>query len=153
MTVEWGCKHHADIGVNELYQVLRLRADVFVVEQQCLFQDIDGLDLQGDTTHLMGWQGERLVAYLRLLGPTGRDGEVTIGRVVTAPSARGQGLGNELIAQGIVRAHQLWPHVPLYLSAQAHLQTYYGRHGFVAYGSEYLEDDIAHISMRRVVGT
>ncbi|TWI48993.1 ElaA protein [Pseudomonas duriflava] len=153
MTIEWVCKHHAELSIVQLYRILHLRTEVFVVEQQCPFQDIDGLDLRDDTNHLMGWQGDRLVAYLRLLDPVACKGEVVIGRVVTSPLARGQGLGHELIAQGLLRAHKLWPNAPIYLSAQAHLQSYYSRYGFVAEGEEYLEDDIPHIDMRRLIKT
>ncbi|WP_416427285.1 GNAT family N-acetyltransferase [Pseudomonas sp. App30] len=151
MTTQWVCKHHGDLGIDQLYRILQLRTQVFVVEQQCPYQEVDGLDLDGDTCHLMGWQGDQLVAYLRLLDPTAHDGDVVIGRVVTAPSARGQGLGHELLVQGLWHADKLWPQTPIYLSAQAHLQGYYGKYGFVAEGEEYLEDDIPHIGMRRAV--
>jgi ElaA protein len=74
---------------------------------------------------------------------------VVIGRVLTAPQARGKGLGHELIALALKQAGKRWPDVPVYLSAQAHLQGYYGRYGFVVKGEEYQEDDIPHIGMRR----
>ena len=149
MTTQWVCKHHGDLGIDQLYRILQLRTQVFVVEQQCPYQEVDGLDLDGDTCHLMGWQGDQLVAYLRLLDPAAHDGDVVIGRVVTAPFARGKGLGNALLEQGLWHADKLWPQVPIYLSAQSHLQGYYGRYGFVAQGEQYLEDGIPHIGMRR----
>ncbi|MGY4491113.1 GNAT family N-acetyltransferase [Pseudomonas sp. TE3610] len=149
MTIEWVCKHHADLGIDQLYRILQLRTEVFVVEQQCPYQEVDGQDLEGDTCHLMGWEGDRLAAYLRLLDPAAHEGDVVIGRVVTAPFARGQGLGHEMMTQALWHADKLWPHAPIYLSAQAHLQGYYGKYGFVAEGEEYLEDDIPHIGMRR----
>jgi len=151
MTIEWVCKHHTDLGIDQLYQILQLRTEVFVVEQQCPYQEVDGLDLDGDTCHLIGWQDNRLAAYLRLLDPAAHGGDVVIGRVVTAPAMRGQGLGHELLLQGLWHADKLWPHAPIYLSAQAHLQGYYGRYGFVAEGDEYLEDNIPHIAMRRLI--
>lgn len=149
MTIEWVCKHHSDLGLEQLYAILKLRSEVFVVEQRCAYLDPDGQDLDGDTCHLMGWDGNQLVAYLRLLDPQSQGGDVVIGRVLTAPAARGKGLGHEMMEQALKQAERRWPEVPIYLSAQAHLQGYYGRYGFVAAGEEYLEDDIPHIGMRR----
>lgn len=149
MTIEWVCKHHSDLGKEQLYAILQLRAEVFVVEQKCVYQDVDGQDLEGDTCHLMAWDGDRLVAYLRLLDPELQGGDVVIGRVIIAPQARGTGLGHELMAQALKQTEKHWPEMPIYLSAQAHLQGYYGRYGFVVAGEEFLEDDIPHIGMRR----
>ncbi|OLF50996.1 GNAT family N-acetyltransferase [Pseudomonas chlororaphis] len=149
MTIEWLCKHHTDLGKEQLYAILQLRTEVFVVEQKCAYQEVDGLDLEGDTCHLMAWDDDQLVAYLRLLDPNSQGGDVVIGRVVIAPQARGQGLGHELMEHALKQAEKHWPQMPIYLSAQAHLQGYYGRYGFVVVGEEYLEDDIPHIGMRR----
>ncbi|EJM23008.1 GNAT family N-acetyltransferase [Pseudomonas sp. GM25] len=149
MTIEWVCKHHSDLGLEQLYAILKLRSEVFVVEQRCAYLDPDGQDLDGDTCHLMGWDGDQLVAYLRLLDPESQGGDVVIGRVLTAPAGRGKGLGHEMMEQALKQADKRWPEVPIYLSAQAHLQGYYGRYGFVVAGEEYLEDDIPHIGMRR----
>ncbi|RWU26472.1 GNAT family N-acetyltransferase [Pseudomonas alkylphenolica] len=149
MSIDWICKHHSDLGKEQLYAILQLRTEVFVVEQKCAYQEVDGQDLAGDTCHLMAWQDDQLQAYLRLLDPESQGGDVVIGRVVTAPSARGQGLGHALIEKALEVAEKNWPGVPVYLSAQAHLQGYYGRYGFVVVGEEYLEDDIPHIGMRR----
>ncbi|WP_415761189.1 GNAT family N-acetyltransferase [Pseudomonas sp. CP4] len=149
MTIEWICKHHRDLGKEQLYALLKLRSDVFVVEQKCAYPDLDGQDLDGDTHHLMGWVDDQLMAYLRLLDPESQGGDVVIGRVVTAPAGRGKGLGHAMMEQALKQAEKHWPQVPIYLSAQAHLQRYYGQYGFVAVGEEYLEDDIPHIGMRR----
>lgn len=149
MTIEWICKHHRDLGKEQLYTLLKLRSDVFVVEQKCAYPDLDGQDLDGDTHHLMGWEDDQLMAYLRLLDPESQGGDVVIGRVVTAPAGRGKGLGHAMMEQALKQAEKHWPQVPIYLSAQAHLQRYYGQYGFVAVGEEYLEDDIPHIGMRR----
>ncbi|WP_085646937.1 MULTISPECIES: GNAT family N-acetyltransferase [Pseudomonas] len=149
MTIEWVCKHHSDLGLEQLYAILKLRSEVFVVEQRCAYLDPDGQDLDGDTCHLMGWDDDQLVAYLRLLDPESQGGDVVIGRVLTAPAGRGKGLGHEMMEQALKQAEKRWPEVPIYLSAQAHLQGYYGRYGFVVAGEEYLEDDIPHIGMRR----
>jgi len=149
MTIEWICKHHSDLGKEQLYALLKLRSEVFVVEQKCAYPDLDGQDLDGDTHHLMGWDNDQLVAYLRLLDPQSQGGDVVIGRVVTAPAGRGKGLGHAMMEQALKQAGKHWPQVPIYLSAQAHLQGYYGKYGFVVAGEEYLEDDIPHIGMRR----
>ncbi|MEN5242351.1 MULTISPECIES: GNAT family N-acetyltransferase [Pseudomonas] len=149
MTIEWICKHHRDLGKEQLYALLKLRSDVFVVEQKCAYPDLDGQDLEGDTHHLMGWEDDQLMAYLRLLDPESQGGDVVIGRVVTAPAGRGKGLGHAMMEQALKQAEKHWPQVPIYLSAQAHLQGYYGKYGFEVAGDEYLEDGIPHIGMRR----
>lgn len=149
MSIDWICKHHSDLGKEQLYAILQLRTEVFVVEQKCAYQDVDGQDLAGDTCHLMAWQDDQLQAYLRLLDPESQGGDVVIGRVVTAPSARGKGLGHGLMENALEQAEKRWPGVPVYLSAQAHLQDYYGRYGFVVAGEEFVEDGIPHIGMRR----
>jgi ElaA protein len=117
-----------------------------------VYLDVDGQDLLGDTHHLMAWQAQQLVAYLRLLDPIQQGGDVIIGRVVTAPSVRSQGIGRELMVQALEHAERYWPGEPIYLSAQAHLQGYYGRYGFEPVGEVYLEDGIPHIGMRRNPG-
>ncbi|WP_341462371.1 GNAT family N-acetyltransferase, partial [Pseudomonas qingdaonensis] len=89
MSIDWICKHHTDLGKQQLYALLTLRIEVFVVEQKCPYLEIDGQDLEGDTCHLMAWRDGELVAYLRLLDPESQGGDVVIGRVVIAPSARG----------------------------------------------------------------
>ncbi|MDD0845218.1 GNAT family N-acetyltransferase [Pseudomonas sp. Gutcm_11s] len=149
MTLTWYCKHHSDLDKHELYALLALRTRVFVVEQNCPYQEVDGQDLLGDTCHLLAWHGDQLVAYLRLLDPQRHEGEVVIGRVVIASEARGSGLGHELMERALQACAERWPGLPVYLSAQAHLQRYYARYGFAAVTDEYLEDDIPHIGMRR----
>ena len=149
MTIEWICKQHSDLGKEQLYALLKLRSDVFVVEQKCAYPDLDGQDLEGDTYHLMGWEDDQLMAYLRLLDPESQGGDVVIGRVITAPAGRGKGLGHAMMEQALKQAQKHWPQVPIYLSAQAHLQGYYGRYGFEVAGEQYLEDGIPHIGMRR----
>ncbi|MBD1552813.1 GNAT family N-acetyltransferase [Pseudomonas typographi] len=148
MPLMWTCKHHSELSNNELYALLQLRCEVFVVEQQCPYQDIDGQDLAGDTHHLLAFDNHQLLAYLRLLVPA--QGEVAIGRVITAPAGRGQGLGHQLMQRALAEVAQRWPERPLYLAAQAHLQGYYGRYGFHPEGEPYLEDGIPHIDMRRL---
>ncbi|MBD9677774.1 GNAT family N-acetyltransferase [Pseudomonas sp. PDM18] len=149
MALNWTCKHHRDLTKEKLYAILQLRTEVFVVEQKCPYQEVDGLDLVGDTCHLMVEEEGKLLGYLRLLDPQHHDGDVVIGRVVIAPQGRGTGLGHQLMEQALLAIAQRWPGLPVYLSAQAHLQGYYGRYGFSAVTEVYLEDDIPHIGMRR----
>lgn len=147
----WHCLHHTELDTATLYELLALRTQVFVVEQRCPYLETDGQDLLGDTCHLLVRQDDALVGYLRLLDPQRMGGEVVIGRVVIAEVVRGSGLGHRLMERALVECHQRWPGVPVYLSAQAHLQGYYGRYGFQAVTEVYLEDDIPHIGMRRAV--
>ena len=149
MTTDWLCKHHNDLGKEQLYAILELRSEVFVVEQKCAYQDVDGQDLSGDTLHVMGWQDDKLVAYARLLDPESQGGYVVIGRVIIAPEGRGQKLGHTLIEVALKNIEEYWSGQPVFMSAQAHLQPFYEQHGFSAEGETYLEDDIAHIAMRR----
>lgn len=149
MSVTWTCLHHRELDTATLYALLALRTQVFVVEQRCPYLETDGQDLLGDTCHLLAHDAQGLVAYLRLLDPQRMQGEVVIGRVVIAESARGTGLGHALMEQALAECRQRWPGVPVYLSAQAHLQGYYGRYGFAPVTEVYLEDDIPHIGMRR----
>ncbi|UUY09760.1 GNAT family N-acetyltransferase [Pseudomonas sp. J452] len=149
MPITWFVRHHADLSTHELYALLALRAQVFVVEQNCPYLDVDGQDLLGATCHLLAWQGDVLVAYLRLLDPATQGGDVVIGRVAVAPEARGTGLGHALMERALLACAEHWPGRPIYLSAQAHLQGYYGRYGFAPVGEVYLDDGIPHIGMRR----
>ena len=150
MTLHWDCLHHSELDVATLYALLTLRTQVFVVEQRCAYLETDGQDLIGDSRHLLarGQDGE-LLAYARLLDPQRHQGQAVIGRVVIAPSARGLGLAHSLIERALEQCQMHWPKAPVYLSAQAHLQALYSRHGFVVVGEQYLEDDIPHIGMRR----
>jgi len=147
MSPAWTCKHHAELTTTELYALLRLRSEVFVVEQNCVFLDLDGKDLQGQTQHLMAWRNGELMAYCRLLEPALNEGQAVIGRVITAPAARGTGLGHELMRRAKQEVQRLWPDQPVYLGAQARLRNYYGGHGFVPVTEEYMEDGIPHVGM------
>ena len=150
--MNWSMKSWSELTTDELYELLALRAEVFVVEQTCPFQDLDGLDRREGVWHLLGYQGEQLAAYARIMAPgIGDESGAAIGRVVTSPRARGGGLGHTLIAQAVTACEARWPTHSIWLGAQAHLQGFYGQHGFVAEGEGYLEDDIPHMGMRRAV--
>ncbi|WP_033294873.1 GNAT family N-acetyltransferase [Amycolatopsis jejuensis] len=131
-----------DLTPAELYAILRLRVDVFVVEQDCPYSELDGRDLLPGTRHLWLTEGEEILAYLRVLVEPG--GGERIGRVVTAASARGRGLAAELMAEALDGSS-----AEFVLDAQTYAQKLYARFGFVAEGDEFLEDGIPHITMRR----
>jgi ElaA protein len=148
--MNWSLKAWGELTLDELYELLALRSEVFVVEQTCPFQDIDGIDRVDGTLHLMGWQDGKLAAYARVMAPGISDEQgVAIGRVVTSPSCRGGGLGHQLLSEAVSACETHWPQHSIWLGAQAHLQGFYGRHGFVPEGEGYVEDEIPHIGMRR----
>ena len=149
-TLDWQLTSHGQLCANDVYALLALRSAVFVVEQQCIFQDIDGLDLLDGTWHLLTWQGDRLVGCLRMFDPSRHDGEVVIGRVATDACVRGSGVGHQLMELALEHGSARWPGCAMYLSAQSHLEAFYARHGFVVVTDPYLEDDISHVGMRRV---
>ncbi|WP_036176373.1 GNAT family N-acetyltransferase [Massilia sp. 9096] len=152
--IEWQWNSFADLTVAELYEMLALRQQVFVLEQTCLYPDIDGLDTGAH--HLLGWRsvdGRReLAASLRCLAPGAKYDEMSLGRVVTSPAARGTGLGRDLVAQGILHAQRLHPGHAIRIGAQAHLERFYGSFGFVTISEPYDEDGILHVDMLRQWG-
>jgi len=147
MTERMLWRDFAALTVGELYALLRLRADVFVVEQNCVFGDIDGKDPVA--RHLLAFAGEMLGGYLRVFSPAVPGEAAKIGRVVVVPAFRSTGLGRRLMAAALDEiAGRLGP-VPIELAAQAHLEKFYGSFGFVRCSDDYLEDDILHCDMRR----
>ena len=149
--VVWAWLSFDALNVQQLYAVLQLRSEVFVVEQNCLFQDMDGLDSQA--MHLLGWQGDgkeaTLVAYARCFPAGVTFAEASIGRVVTCRATRGQGIGDWLILTALDLVQQLWGPQPVRIGAQAHLKHFYARHGFADVGLPYVEDGIDHLEMVR----
>lgn len=144
----WTWRRFADLGVDALYDALALRATIFAVEQACAYLDPDGVDRQ--CWHLLGRDGSgQLRAYLRLVDPGVKYAEPSIGRVVLDKALRGSGLADQLVAEGLRMADASWPGQGNRISAQAHLQRFYGRHGFQPVGEVYSEDDIPHIQMWR----
>ncbi len=133
----------AELDAATLYALLRLRVDVFVVEQACAYPELDGRDTEPGTRHLWLTAAGATTGYLRLLDDP--DGVVRIGRVVVAPSARGAGVAGRLMAAALAEAGER----PAVLDAQAHLVRLYERHGFAVTGPEYLEDGIPHVPMAR----
>jgi ElaA protein len=145
--VDWTWQRFAELGVDNLYDALALRCRVFIMEQGA-YQDPDGADRQA--WHLLGRDGSgALQAYLRIVDPGVKYAEPSIGRVITAPEVRGQGLGRTLMDEGIARCERAWPGQGIRISAQAHLRGFYVSLGFEPVGDEYLEDDIPHVEMLR----
>jgi ElaA protein len=148
---EWQWRSFAQLSNQELYQLLAQRQQVFVLEQQCLYDDFDGLDLEAH--HLLGWRvidGRRqLAAYLRCLAPGAKYTEMSLGRVLTARAARGAGIGRELVAQGIAHAERQHPGHRIRIGAQQHLESFYASFGFDTISAPYDEDGIMHIDMLR----
>ena len=149
-TITWQWLPFDALSREQLYEVLRLRSEVFVVEQNCVFQDMDGLDDQA--MHLLGVRASELIAYVRCFPAGVTFDEASIGRVVTRQSARGGGLGHVLMAEAIRSLQQQWGAQPIRIGAQAHLKSFYERHGFADVGKPYVEDGIAHIEMVRQPG-
>jgi ElaA protein len=141
----WLCKKFDDLASHELYAILQLRNEVFVVEQNCVFQDADNKDQY--CYHLMGWQENNLAAYSRIIPPDISYSESSIGRIVTSPKARGNGIGRELVKQSIEELYILFGKIPIKIGAQMYLQKFYGSFGFKQTSDIYLEDDIPHIEM------
>lgn len=145
--VAWSFKPFGALTATELYDVLALRSAVFVVEQRCIFHDIDGTDDQA--LHLLGWLNGDLVAYARCFAAGIKYPEAAIGRVISHSSQRGTGLGHRLMHQvlGNIAAH--WGAQPIRIGAQARLASFYTAHGFVSTSIAYVEDGIDHIEMVR----
>ncbi|HSF44675.1 MAG TPA: GNAT family N-acetyltransferase [Chitinophagaceae bacterium] len=148
MTINWVCKKFHELTVDELYELLRLRSEVFVVEQNCVFLDMDNKDQQ--CTHLLGWVGGDLAASVRIVPGGISYTEPSIGRVVTSPKHRRTGLGKLLMEEAIRITTQLHGNQPIRIGAQLYLRNFYASLGFEADGEIYLEDGIEHIEMVRV---
>lgn len=143
--MEWILKKFEELSVYELYAILRLRNEVFAVEQQCVYPDTDNKDQE--SWHLMGLEGSSLLAYSRILPPGLSYEQASIGRVVNSPSARGKGLGKELMRQSIDHLYHLFGKQPVKIGAQLYLLGFYQSLGFISSGDIYLEDGIEHIEM------
>ncbi len=143
MDLRWHDRAFAELSVSELYAIVALREQVFIVEQACAYQDADGLDLV--SRHLWADASGDIVGYLRIVPAGAKFAEVALGRIVTAPAARGTGLGRALVQRGLDMIGPL----PVRLAAQAHLERFYGEFGFVRASEPYLEDGIPHIDMLR----
>jgi ElaA protein len=145
--MHWELRRFDELSVAQLYAILRLRQEVFIVEQACAYADADGLD--ASATHLFAVDGAAVVACARLFAPGQKRDEAVIGRVVTAPSVRKSGVGRELMKRAIDAIEKQHGRVPIWLGAQKYLERFYGSFGFVRDGEDYDEDGIPHLPMRR----
>jgi len=151
MKIEWKITTFDELSNEELYAILKLRQQVFVVEQQCAYQDCDGRDR--DAHHLVGWYNRgkqpKPIACLRILYPEKEDHLPVIGRVVTHPDFRGKGLGREIMTRCLRYITTHYPDSAVILSAQQYLNRFYESFGFRAVSEVYEEDGIPHIKMLR----
>ncbi len=142
------CVPFADLNTAQLYRILQLRSEVFVLEQTCIYQDLDDKDSKTGAHHLMLLDGQDIVGYARLLPANVSYDTPSIGRILVAPSKRGTGLGKELIAKSVEFTQSLWPEAAITIGAQSHLSQLYQSFGFIEISEHYLEDDIMHVDMR-----
>ncbi len=136
-----------ELSAIELYALLKMRVDVFVVEQNCPYPELDGKD--ADALHLRLLQDGDLIAAARIFAPTDQDAPAKIGRVVVSPDHRGKRLGDAVMREAVSLCEERFPEAPIYLSAQSHLSRFYGGFGFETTSEEYLEDGIPHVDMLR----
>lgn len=147
MDLQWKIKRFEALSTSELYNLLELRSEVFVVEQNCVYQDIDGKDQKA--LHLIGEDNGQTVAYARLFKTKDYFNEASIGRVVVKKRYREKKLGHILMHQAIQAIKIHFNEVKITISAQLYLKNFYESHGFIQTSETYLEDDIPHIEMKR----
>ena len=146
MTLKWKIKRFQELSTPELYDLLQLRSEVFVVEQNCVYQDIDGKDRKA--LHLIGESDSKIVAYARLFDAGDYFEEASIGRVVVGANSRDRKWGHELMENAIAAIKDSYNTTAITISAQLYLQKFYESHGFEVTSEVYLEDDIPHIQMK-----
>ncbi|MDC5707735.1 GNAT family N-acetyltransferase [Vibrio europaeus] len=158
--LEWRIKKFEQLNVQELYAFLRLRVDIFIVEMQEPYSDLDGKDDHPETYHVMGFDDEELVAYSRIMPQQlgypkevlplleNDANDVCIGRVIVSLKYRGKGVGNELMRVSFDSTKELYPQDSIFISAQEHLKDYYGSFGFKVVTKPYLEDNCKMLGLR-----
>lgn len=147
MEIQWKIKSFEKLSVHELYDILRLRSEIFVVEQNCVYLDLDGKDKKG--LHLLGEYEGKIVAYSRLFEPGISFEYASIGRVVVDARYRDRKWGHELMREAIAGIQSHFGETKITIGAQLYLKKFYESHGFVQTSDMYLEDDIPHIEMKR----
>jgi ElaA protein len=145
LDLEWQWCRLDELSSEQVYAVLEARVAIFVVEQNCAYQDLDGLDAAAG--HLIAWSGKEVAGYLRVLGPGTRFDNPSIGRIITTKPFRGSGLGREVVAKGLEHTRMRYPGQPVRISAQQYLEKFYRDFGFVTVSEPYLEDGIPHVEM------
>jgi len=147
MQLQFKIKRFKELSIQELYELLQVRSEVFVVEQNCVYQDVDGKDQKA--IHVLGYLNNDLAAYCRLFNSGDYFDQASIGRVIVAPKHRDKKLGHELMKAAIDAVQKEFGQTQITISAQLYLQKFYESHGFVQTSEMYLEDDIPHIEMKR----
>lgn len=146
IVMTWRFCHFDSLGVHDLQSILAARQNVFAIEQNCVYLDVDGAD--ASSFHLAAWTNDhQLLAYARLPQPGVKYADPSIGRVLTTAAARGTGLGRELMRRAIAHARLLWPEHDIRISAQSRLEAFYESLGFQVHGDRYQEDGIPHTEM------
>jgi ElaA protein len=147
MNITWNLKKFDELSPHELYAILQLRNEVFAVEQNCVYADMDNKDQP--SWHLMGFQNEKLIAYTRIIPPGIVYPEPSVGRVVTSPAARKTGVGKILMNKSVEVTYKLYGKTPIKISAQHYLLKFYTDLGFIQTSDIYPEDGIEHIEMMK----
>lgn len=145
--LKWQCLAFESLTPSQLYSVLQLRSAVFVVEQACIYQDLDGVDQ--DAMHLLGYLEKELVCYARLVPPGVKYDEPSIGRITSNPSVRRRGYGRAIVSRAVEICQDIWPAEGIRISAQQRLEIFYREFGFKTVSAPYLEDGLPHIEMIR----
>ena len=143
--IEWSCLEFQQLSAAGLYSILQLRSEVFVLEQNCAYQDMD--DYDQPAWHVIGRLDEKLVCYARLLPPGLKYDSASIGRVVTKQAIRRGGYGKALMQQSLSYCGEYWPDASITVSAQQYLEEFYQTLGFETVSEPYLEDGIPHLEM------
>ena len=147
MEIQWTIKSFENLSVNELYDILKLRSEIFVVEQNCVYLDLDGKDKQA--LHLFGEFEGKIVGYSRLFKPGITFDNASIGRVVVDANYRDRKWGHDLMREAIAGIRHHFGESQITIGAQLYLKKFYESHGFIQTSEMYLEDDIPHIEMKR----
>lgn len=147
----WNTTKFCQLTADQLYDILKFRVDIFVVEQKCPYPELDDKDRHEDTLHLLGIDEDIIVAYARLLPPNLSYPDASIGRFAVNSSKRYQGIGTQLLEQCIQTITVQWPSKNVRISAQAHLRDFYEKFNFIKVSDSYLEDDIPHIEMLKTI--
>ncbi len=146
--IEWKTEKFHQLSLDQLFDFLQLRVDVFVVEQQCAYRELDDLDRHVETRHLSGRNnGGQLITYARILPPGLRYPEVNLGRFVVKAGSRKQGIDHQLLQTALQEISHCWPKTPMRISAQDYLQAFYAQYGFIRVSDVFLEDGIPHVEM------
>ncbi|MFA5575461.1 MAG: GNAT family N-acetyltransferase [Brumimicrobium sp.] len=146
MALNWKIKHYNDLSLNEFHDIIALRIKVFIIEQNCPYQELDGKDKK--SYHLICRDNEgELVGTLRILPQGVAFKEVGLGRIVLDESVRGVNNGHQMVEEAMKFCKAEFGEVPIYMSGQKHLESFYQKHGFESTGKEYMEDNIPHVEM------